>query len=750
MLPITGYVDRWSAKPGDTLRFMVAVQGGGRYRARVARVLCGDPNPAGPGYREIAVPWELEGEHEGEDQPIARGSWVDVARLDLGEAGRGIGFAATVWPTRLAAGRQSVLCWQGGDASLTLGIDERGAWCRLVTASGRQDISADVPLTERAWHDIACLYDPASGRLSLGQSPRRPRLDLQEHVLRSEAAAGSLGGAGVASIAAERAGQEVAAHFNGKIERPRILAGCTDLAAFLADQLSRTAVGTGDILADWDFSLGIPSDDITDLGPAQAHGVCVNLPTRAMTGANWNGQAHRWTEAPEHYGAIHFHDDDIGDAGWKPSLSFTVPTDWTSGVYALHLEKDGVRDNIVFYIRAAEPGVKARIAFLAPTFSYTVYSQFQKAGRQALIMQRSLEWGAVAQAPDGHPEYGVSPYNFHSDGSGVVMSTMRRPLIDKRVNQIHLVDPDPTGSGLYWMSADSYITDMLSRADMPFEVITDHDVHAEGVDLLKKYAVVLTGQHPEYHTVQTLDALGQYLEQGGRFVYLGGNGFYWKVVPHSHAADEGPWSFELRRAEGGIRLWETLPGESYHAFDGSYGGLWRRLGRAPQALVGVGFSTQGEYKGFPYTFLDGILDPRVAFMREGMEGKAVPGGVLGERGLMGGGAAGHELDRADTLLGTPHHAIIVGRAVLHDPSYQPVNEERRDHTWPAPREDIIRSDLTFMETPNGGAVFSVGSMNFIGALPIDGYDNAAAILIRNVVRRFADPEPFPAPVASIP
>ena len=61
----------------------------------------------------------------------------------------------------------------------------------------------------------------------------------------------------------------------------------------------------------------------------------------------------------------------------------------------------------------------------------------------------------------------------------------------------------------------------------------------------------------------------------------------------------GPWAFELRRAEGGIRLWETLPGESYHAFDGSYGGLWRRLGRPPQALVGVGFSTQGRVQGFP-------------------------------------------------------------------------------------------------------------------------------------------------------
>ena len=125
--------------------------------------------------------------------------------------------------------------------------------------------------------------------------------------------------------------------------------------------------------------------------------------------------------------------------------------------------------------------------------------------------------------------------------------------------------------------------------------------------------VVLTGQHPEYHSVQTLDAVANYIEGGGRFVYLGGNGFYWKVVPHG----DGPWALEIRRAEGGIRLWAAEPGESYHAFDGTYGGLWRRLGRPPQSIVGIGFSTQGDYTGHPYHFAPGILDPRVAFLRGG-------------------------------------------------------------------------------------------------------------------------------------
>ena len=738
MLPITGYVDRWSARPGDPISFMVSVKGGGRFSARIARVICGDPNPKGPGYREEPVAWDLEGAHDGIEQSIAKGSWVDVPSVELGPGTAPIVFAATVWPTLRAAGAQAVLSWSGGGTTLTLGVGDRGAFGRLTSEQGTFTVEAAVPLTERAWHDIGCRFDPASGRLEVGQIPRRSRLDLDECTTVNIASLGTPAGAGAVSIAADRAG--AFGRYNGKIERPRILRGMT-LPIVLATQISGDTSPADSLVAEWDFSREMTGDAAVEIGPSAAHGTCINLPTRAMTGSRWTGRAHRWTEAPDEWAAIHFHDDDIGDAGWQPSLSFTVPDDWRSGVYALHLEGAGGRDNVVFYVRAKVGGSQARVAFLAPTFSYTVYGQFQKPGREAEIIPRSLEWGSLPHAPNGHPEYGVSPYNHHADGSGVVMSTMRRPLIDKRVNQIHLVDPSEDGSGLYWISADSYVIDLLTRKDIPYEVITDHDVHAEGVDLLSSYSVVLTGQHPEYHTVETLDAIGAYLGAGGRFMYLGGNGFYWKVVPHG----TGPWAFELRRAEGGIRLWETMPGEGYHAWDGSYGGLWRRLGRPPQALVGVGFSTQGDYQSFPYTFAEGIAHPRVAFMREGIEAAAVAGTVFGERGLMGGAAAGHELDRADVRLGTPHHAIIVGTAILEHPSYQPVNEERFDHTWPAPREEIIRSDLTFFETPNGGACFSVGSMDFIGALPIDGYDNVAARLITNIVRRFADPTPFPPP-----
>ena len=169
-------------------------------------------------------------------------------------------------------------------------------------------------------------------------------------------------------------------------------------------------------------------------------------------------------------------------------------------------------------------------------------------------------------------------------------------------------------------------------------MVTDEDVDAEGAALLAPYATVLTGSHPEYHTARTLDAHAGYLDGGGRLVYLGGNGFYWRIA----TSQAVPGVIEVRRAEGGIRAWDAQVGEYYHALDGAYGGLWRRNGRPPQQLVGVGFSAQGLFEGSHYRRQPGADDPRAAWIFEGVEDE-----VIGDFGLSGGGAAGFELDRAD-------------------------------------------------------------------------------------------------------
>jgi N,N-dimethylformamidase len=196
-----------------------------------------------------------------------------------------------------------------------------------------------------------------------------------------------------------------------------------------------------------------------------------------------------------------------------------------------------------------------------------------------------------------------------------------------------------------------------------------------------------------------------------------------------------PDVLEVRRAEGGIRAWDAAPGEAYHQLDAGYGGLWRRLGRPPQKLAGVGFSSQGLFEGSHYRRLPASYDPAVAWIFAGVEGD-----VLGEYGLSGGGAAGFELDRADKRLGSPPNIVVLARSEAHQDHFVAVPEELLSHvntvTGEAPR-DLIRAEIVYFDTQKGGAVFATGSITFCGSLSHHCYDNGVSRMLRNVVTKFA-------------
>ena len=438
-----------------------------------------------------------------------------------------------------------------------------------------------------------------------------------------------------------------------------------------------------------------------------------------------------WRHAPREYAAIHFHDDDIYDAGWATDFEFTVPDDLRSGAYLMRLAADGHIDELPFYVRPPRGQRGADVLFIASTYTYQAYANHARGNCDAAFRERVAAWGAYPHNPDDHPEYGRSTYNRHRDGSGICYSSRLRPVLTLRPRYLTFLDA--RGSGLRHYSADTHLLDWLERQGIAFDVVTDEDVDAEGVALLAPYRVVLTGSHPEYHTIRTHDAHAGYLEGGGRLVYLGGNGFYWRIATSSIL----PGVIEVRRAETGIRAWEARVGEYYHALDGTYGGLWRRNGRPPQQLVGVGFSGQGLFEGSYYRRQPGADDPRASWILAGIDEA-----VIGDFGLSGGGAAGFEVDRADPVLGTPAGAIVVASSEGHGPSFVVVFEELLSHLASATGERpsrMIRADMTYAELPGGGAVFAVGSITFCGSLSHNGYDNNVSRILRNVIDRFCAP-----------
>src|SRR3546814_19157746 len=103
-------------------------------------------------------------------------------------------------------------------------------------------------------------------------------------------------------------------------------------------------------------------------------------------------------------------------------------------------------------------------------------------------------------------------------------------------------------------SSDVCSSDLwLEAKGIAYDVMTDEDIDEGGAEALEPYATVLTGSHPEYHTTGTLDALEGYTGSGGRLVYLGGNGFYWR----SGLSPRLPGVIEGRRAATGIRAWAS-------------------------------------------------------------------------------------------------------------------------------------------------------------------------------------------------
>jgi N,N-dimethylformamidase len=456
-----------------------------------------------------------------------------------------------------------------------------------------------------------------------------------------------------------------------------------------------------------------------------------------MTGWNWTGEEMDFKQDPSQWGAMHFHDDDIYDAGWETDFELTVPETMTSGIYAARLRASGAEEYIPFTVGPA-PGNEQRIALVLPTASYMAYGNDHLGtdGGNGELLNNILN---VLTPPDlflnEHWEYGGSLYDEHSDGSGICYSSRLRPLLQMRPKVQCLLGG--FGSSKLWQfNADTHIVDWLDARGFGVDIYTDEELHYAGYSLLEPYAVVLTGSHPEYTSTEMWDAYNEHEHRGGRLMYLGGDGFYWRIAYHPDC----PGIIELRRAETGVRAWAAEPGEYYQGFDGRYGGLWLRQGRAPQKLVGVGFSCQGFDLSSHYRRNSDGFKPEVAFIFSGVGDDE----LIGDFGLIGGGAAGLELDRAGGELGTPPNAYILASSEQHTNAYYLVPEEFLE-TGPALSADEnpnARADLVFFETANAGAVFAVGSIAWAGSLSSNDYDNNVSRITENVLRRFLDPSPF--------
>ena len=743
MKKIIAYTNVWSIAPGDTLEVKVSTYGAPRYRADLVRVICGDDDPDRGIYREEEIVAPFAGDYPGRTQIMPAGSYVCVP--SSGELKHLKSFTVQVWvfPTTPEKGEQGLVSHWDEDAQtgFALIVDGNGAAAlRLGAGAGKVvEIACGKPLALRRWHLVAASWDAATGELAVSQGFSGSPFEADSSASARGKAAFVAADADDASLlmaalpaGRSATGQTTRCHFNGKLDRPRLtgrVLSVAEIEALAWDHEPRERERL--LVAGWDFSRDIGSTRVADSSFNGLHGGTVNLPSRGVKGFNWSGREQNWRHAPQEYGAIHFHDDDHYDAGWDTDFTYVVPDGLRSGVYAVRLRADDDEWYATFFVRPRRGTATAKLAFLASTVTYMAYANYRWQVHERFAEAAEVFWTTLDRGDaflQEHPEFGLSTYDHHWDGSGVRYASRLRPVIN-------MAPKTP----LWSFNPDTHILGWLEHAGIDYDVITDEDLHHEGVALLERYEAVVTGTHPEYYTTPMWDGLRAYIARGGRLAYLGGNGFIWRCA----LSDELPGVLELRRAEDGIRYRDEEPGEYYLEFTGEYGGLWRRLGMAPQALVGVGtvavgFDKSGWYRRTPESF-----DRRAAFIFEGIGDDE----ILGDFGILGGGASGSEIDAVDPMLGTPPHSLVVARSEGHSENTYLVPDETGFHhsAMEATHNPKVRADMTFFETPGGGAVFSVGSIAWGGSLPHDGYENNVALISGNVLRRFLDPRPFAMP-----
>jgi hypothetical protein len=368
--------------------------------------------------------------------------------------------------------------------------------------------------------------------------------------------------------------------------------------------------------------------------------------------------------------------------------SQTVAAPERSGLYYFRARTpSGLRFAFPWVVAPAWPG--APLAVLASNLTWNAYNNF--GGRSNYIHADELPPSPTVNSRQDLRRYREAEFLSWDAPSYAPLSFDRPEPFNHIDFDERIADPIEGRQACHLAPAEWRLLGWLEDRGLPYDLYAETQLDDGTLDLSAYRALALSA-HPEYWTRRMFDRVKQWVfGEGGRLLYLGGNGLNCEVevVGSAMIAHNG-----------------RITGLDFAGI-GAESRFAKR--HEPEAsLLGVVFTPPGAMTGAPYRVVDAA---HWAFDGTGLK----DGDVFGERSLhrrCPGGASGHETDKLSPS--SPPHARLLAKGLNPDDG---------------------GAHLVHFETPRGGGVFSVGSISWVSSLPVDDH---MARITENAVRRFLD------------
>jgi N,N-dimethylformamidase len=372
----------------------------------------------------------------------------------------------------------------------------------------------------------------------------------------------------------------------------------------------------------------------------------------------------------------------------SPHLLQKVTAPPRSGLYYFQARTAGsARFSFPWVVAPAAP--QAAIAVLASDLNWNAYNNF--GGRSNYIHADELPPAPPVNARQEIKRYTDRDHATWGCPAYAPLSFDRPQPINHIDAAESVTDPIEGRSACHVAPAEWRLLGWLEREGFAYDLYSESQLDAGVLDL-SAYRVLVLGPHPEYWTRKMYDRVKTWVfREGGRLVYLGGNGLNCEVeltaentmVCHNTAI-RGLWPADMGGAES----------------------RFARRHESEANLLGVVFNPAGIMTAAPYR----VVDP-AHWVFEGTHLRA--GDRFGERSLhrrCPGGASGHETDKISAS--SPGNVHLLAKGL---------------------NADNGGAEMVCFDTPNDGAVFSAGSICYISSLLVD---EAVSTITANVLRRF--------------